>query len=454
MTGRRLGRRSLLLGGAGAALGAGALAGCARGPGGKPEGSFKQPGVAVPAKYAGRKTVVAWHSFGGHNGKAMNQLTDKFNSSQKDIYLSMQYQGGYDTTLEKFTAGTQSGTSPDMVTVSEGSQGKLELQHMAEDMSKWFTPQELSRFTEVMLDQWRVGDAITQIPFARSTPLWYYNKDLYAKIGLPDRAPTTWSEYTEWGAEFAKLKDPHGDPMLGVVLGTSAWEYQSYVWVFGGNLSKGLDITVNQGGAAECARYFRDLCKKKNYAAVAPQDTFNNAFAGAGLYSTASIANVTKTVKFRLGTGFLPGEKLRAVPTGGSGFTVPKGIHRSNKEAAVEVLKWLAEPDNAAFWTINTGYMPIVTDAKDSEVFKKKAKEDPNYLTPIEQLTYAKATDAMRSFVPGSGNINAQFISLIFQSTKPLQGVLDQWQSTMQRAADNVKPAYKQLFGDVDKNPD
>jgi len=30
------------------------------------------------------------------------------------------------------------------------------------------------------------------VPYARSTPLFYYNKDHYAAAGLPDRAPETW----------------------------------------------------------------------------------------------------------------------------------------------------------------------------------------------------------------------------------------------------------------------
>ena len=442
----RISRRQALLSGAGAILGAVGLAGCARGPGGAKEGSFDQVGAAVPAQYEKRKVIVAWHSFGGTNGEAMMALTDKFNRSQNDIYLDMQFQGSYDTTLEKLTGALQSGSAPDLVTVSEGSQGKLELQQIAQPMNEFFSDEELSRFNKVMLSQWMVGDEVTQLPFARSTPLFYFNRDLYAEIGLPDRAPKTWKEFSEWGAEIHQHKDPHGDPMIMMASDTSAWEYQGYVWEFGGKLSDGLDVTLNKDGAADAADYLRNLCQKK-YMAVAAQDTFNNAFAAGGMYSTASIANITKTAKFRLGVGFMPAEKERACPTGGSGFTMPKGIDRSNKEAAAEVLRFLAQADNAAYWTISTGYVPIVDDAAKSEVFLNKAKEDPNYLMAVHQLKYARSTDPVRSFVPGAGTICSQYISLLYQSDEPVQPLLDRWTSALTRSAENVRPQYEALFG-------
>lgn len=442
----RISRRHALLGGAGVALGAIGFGGCARGPGGAEEGSFDQVGSTVPSKYEHRQVIVAWHSFGGHNGEVMMALADKFNQSQSDIYLDMQFQGGYDTTLEKLTGALQSGSSPDLVTVSEGSQGKLELQQIAQPMNEFFSADELSRFNEVMLSQWTVGEEVTQIPFARSTPLFYFNRDLYAKIGLPDRAPKTWKEFSEWGAEIHQHKDPHGDPMLMMAVDTSAWEYQGYVWQFGGKLSDGLDLKLNQDGAVDAAEFLRGLCRKK-YMSVVSQDTFNNAFSAGGMYSTASIANITKTAKFRVGVGFMPAGKERACPTGGSGFTMPKGINRSNKEAGAQVLKFLAEPDNAAYWTISTGYVPIVDDAAKSEVFEKKAREDPNYLVAIDQLKYARATDPVRSFVPGAGSISEQYISLLYQSDDPVQPLLDRWANALGRSADNVRPQYEDLFG-------
>jgi sn-glycerol 3-phosphate transport system substrate-binding protein len=49
----------------------------------------------------------------------------------------------------------------------------------------------------------RAGKQVV-LPFARSTPIFYYSKDAWAKAGLPDRGPKTWDEFI---TDFApKLK--------------------------------------------------------------------------------------------------------------------------------------------------------------------------------------------------------------------------------------------------------
>ena len=36
------------------------------------------------------------------------------------------------------------------------------------------------------------------LPYSRSTPLFYYNKDLWSKAGLEDRDPKDWTEMKDW----------------------------------------------------------------------------------------------------------------------------------------------------------------------------------------------------------------------------------------------------------------
>ncbi len=45
------------------------------------------------------------------------------------------------------------------------------------------------------------------MPFARSTPLFYYNKKHWTAAGLPDRGPNTWDELAQWAP---KLKAANG----------------------------------------------------------------------------------------------------------------------------------------------------------------------------------------------------------------------------------------------------
>lgn len=444
-----LDRRRLLqlgLGGAAGALGLG-LASCARGPGGSKEGSFKQPRVNIPDQYAGRKPVIAWSAFGGGSGEAMAEIATMFNDSQTDIFLDVQFQGSYGDIGQKLVASMQSGVAPDMVIVAEDSQGQLQMQEVASPLNEFVSPETINRLNKVMIDQWTVNGQIYQIPFARSTPVFYYNRDLYAKIGLPDRGPETWTEFLDWAEEIHKFKNPQGDPTPALTSTNSGWYFQAFIWEWGGKYSDGLDVMVNQGGAVEAAQYFNDLYVKHGYgAANVGQDSFNNGFVASGIYSTASLATIEGAAKDRIGAAFIPAEKERAVPTGGSGWTVPIGIERTNKEAAGQVMEFFAQAENAAYWTLRSGYVPITEDATETDIFKNQVAKNPNYQVAPDQLEYARGTDPARSFVPGSGDILDTYIGLIYASDEPVQSVLDRMATKLQRAADNVRPAYDLLM--------
>lgn len=447
---RTIGRRGLLsLGAAAGAASAFGLSSCANGPGGSPEGSFKQADANVPGKYAKRQVIVMWSAWGGIKGEAIQKLADKFNKSQKDIYLDVQFQGSYGDIQQKITASLQNGTAPDMFAVSEGDQGKMEMQEVAAPLNEYIDKETMDRFNDAMIKQWTVNGQVYQVPFARSTPLFYYNRDIYKKAGLPDRGPKTWTEFEEWAKEINKLKTSHGDPMPALTSTDSGWYFQAYVWEWKGKLSEGMDVKVNEGGAVEAAKYFHNFfVKKKLGVPNAGQDTFNNGFVASGIYSTASLSQIEDASKDRIGAAFIPAEKQRLVPNGGSGFTVPIGITRERKQAAGQVLMFLAQADNAAYWTVKSGYVPIVDDAVESPLFKEIVKKNPNYQVAPDQLKYAKGTDGVRSFVPGSGDIIANYAGLLYSSSDSPQSTLDRLAGKLQRACDAVRPEYERLMSD------
>lgn len=79
-------------------------------------------------------------------------------------------------------------------------------------------------------------DSHWAVPYARSTPLFCYNKSVWKKAGLPDRAPKTWNEFDEWAPKItaaAKITP------LGLGKGTSwsAWWFCNMLWGRGGAYS-------------------------------------------------------------------------------------------------------------------------------------------------------------------------------------------------------------------------
>ena len=47
------------------------------------------------------------------------------------------------------------------------------------------------------------GEGLYALPFNRSTPMFYYNKDMFEEVGLdPEAPPQTWDELKEYAAKL------------------------------------------------------------------------------------------------------------------------------------------------------------------------------------------------------------------------------------------------------------
>ncbi|MGO4429618.1 hypothetical protein AB4Z54_65490, partial [Streptomyces sp. MCAF7] len=97
-------RRRFLALAAGAPTAAALLSAC-----GTTTGPVDQPGGSVPDGYSGRTRVVLWSTFADVPGRALQDLADKFNRGQRDIYVEVQFQGTYDECAQKAVVGLLAG---------------------------------------------------------------------------------------------------------------------------------------------------------------------------------------------------------------------------------------------------------------------------------------------------------------------------------------------------------
>lgn len=98
------------------------------------------------------------------------------------------------------------------------------------------------------------------MPFARSTPLFYYNKDMFAEIGVTE-APKTWDEFIGYAPQLVK-KD--GDTLTQAAFAHPssgsyiAWLFQGVVWQYGGQYSDAeFNMQLNQGGCIDAGNMYR-----------------------------------------------------------------------------------------------------------------------------------------------------------------------------------------------------
>ncbi|MGA8113885.1 MAG: ABC transporter substrate-binding protein [Actinocatenispora sp.] len=435
--------RRTLLGAAGGTLATLAVAGCGGGASGAAYGQAKGK---VPDKYAKRTRIVLWSAYAGELGTALAELARRFNESQKDIYADVQFQGTYDETAQKVTAAMQARQIPDLVTFSEVNWHTFYLNDLLEPLDGYFGGGfTKSVYNPKLLSEGVLAKKLWWLPFARSTPLFYYNKTLFAKAGLPDRGPETWDEWYGWAKQLKGLK-VNGKPvrMEAYQKVDGDWQFQGSAWQWGGGYSKGLDVTIDRPEAVAAAEWQRKLIftDKLAYMADSPTTDFSNQLIATVVTSTGGVRTVTEAARkghWEVGTAFVPRRTEQVVPTGGGGLSLLAYAPSERKKAAWEFVKFLARPDNAAYWTVQSGYMPVVQKAVEEPDLAKLIDNDPNFSTAVRQLSIVRKEDEVRLMVPNSNILIYTGLQKIWSSNKPAGQVFGQVADQLRKATAKVR---------------
>lgn len=144
----------------------------------------------------------------------MEYLVNKFNSENTmGIQVEAQYQGEYDDAINKLKSAQIGNMGADLVQIYDiGTRFMID--------SGWVVPmQELidtdgwdkTQIEPNIAAYYTVGDTLYSMPFNSSTPLLYYNKDMFDKAGIT-QAPGSLGEIGRIADDLVK-KGGAGEPI-------------------------------------------------------------------------------------------------------------------------------------------------------------------------------------------------------------------------------------------------
>jgi sn-glycerol 3-phosphate transport system substrate-binding protein len=381
-----------------------ALAGC-----GKQEasGTSQASGGQQPAAAENKAVEIDfWYSLGGHNGEMIEKLVKQFNETHKDIVVKPAYQGNYYENHAKVLAAVSAGNQPDVTMVEIASVGAFADAKVLEDLGPYAAGTE-DRYIPGLMGNSYWENKLYAIPFNRSTPLLYVNRDMLKAAGLDPNGPKTWEELREYAKALTK-KEGGKTAVYGFSTPIDIWFYEALVFESGGNIlsEDGKSLAINgEEGKAPLAFWTGLLQEgvmkappgeKYNAWDVAKQD-FLNQQVGMIFTSTGDLKSLKDNAKFEVGAAFLPANKSFGVPTGGANLVMLSKSSEAEKKAAWEFIKWMTDTPQTIPWSLETGYMPVTKDAVESEEMKKAYEKDPNFQVAVNQLEHAKP----RPMVPG-----------------------------------------------------
>src|SRR5438105_12249694 len=154
--------------------------------------------------------IMWWHAMSGELGRQVEKLAADFNASQPEYRIVPVYKGSYTETVTAAIFAFRSRSQPAIVQVNEiatatmmAARGAIyPVFELMRDQSVPFSPGAyLPAVAGYYAD---VAGNMLSFPFNASTPILYYNKDLFRAAGLdPDIAPKTWPEV---GAAAKRLR--------------------------------------------------------------------------------------------------------------------------------------------------------------------------------------------------------------------------------------------------------
>jgi len=144
----------------------------------------------------GTVELTFWHGMNGELEKSLVALTDEYNASQTKVKISLENQGGYEQTLDKYLQ-SGSGSLPDIVQAPEYAVQVMNDTESNVPVGACIEADtyDTSDFQAKALDQYFTEGVQWAMPFNVSDPVLYYNKKVFEAAGLdPETPPTSLEE--------------------------------------------------------------------------------------------------------------------------------------------------------------------------------------------------------------------------------------------------------------------
>lgn len=410
--------------------------------------------LALAAPAQAQTTVNWWHAMGGELGTLLEQVAENFNESQENYRVVPSYRGTYTETMTGAIAAFRANQQPHILQVFEVGTGTMmaaegaiyPIYQLMADTGKSFDP---DAYLDTVVSYYTDPNGnMLSFPFNSSTPIMYYNKDVFEAAGLdPESPPATWAEaeaaaraIVESGA--APCGFTTSWPSWVMLENFSAWHNIPLATKANGFEGFDTEFTFNN---EHVARHWDNLASWQEgnlfrWGGPGPgPDAFPAFYSGECGFvfgSSASRAGVLANTDFTVGYGFQPHyDDIEGAPQntiiGGATLWVLTGHSDEEYQAVAAFFEYLSQPEVQADWHQKTGYLPITQASFDLTREQGYYDENPGADTSIRQMTLNPPTENSRGLRFGN------FVQIRDIISEEMEAVMS-GSKTGQQAADDA----------------
>lgn len=405
-------------------------------------------------------TITFWHCASDDAGVLIDKYVKEFNETNPyKITVNAIYEGQYSdaTTLMKTIVFAENWKElPDIMQldatgkVAYFDSGKA---FTIDDAVAFFKDDIKKNYLTSAMGNWQFAGKQLGLPFAVSTTITYYNKDILKAAGW-DYCPDTFSDVIKLAEDMKKVgikADAYGTVPNSPSLANWIGQLGSYVV----NNSNGTDdyatklVCIDNGALRTFLTEWKNMYDKGG---VQNKSLSTNQFVSGQVAiftdSSSKVNSILSKVggKFQVGTGAylrVNDKASHGAAVSGSCLVMFDSENDLKKAATWEFMKYMTGAKVQADFAIGTGYTPSNLEALTSDVYKELLAKIPQFTTAGEQLE--KTSAEMKSLTVGptidfyyaiqnevSSMLaeNKSVDSALNSMAEDLQGLLDNWART------------------------
>lgn len=370
--------------------------------------------AAGPA--AAQVEVQFWHAMGGQLGEATVALVEKFNQSQKEYRVVPVYKGSYTETLTATIAAFRARQQPHIVQVFEvgtaammAAKGAVYPVHqLMADAGEKFDQKD---YIQPVIGYYTTADGkLLSMPFNSSTPVFYWNKEMFAKAGLdPEKPPTTWPEVGEAGKKLVASGAACGLTVQWqtwtMIENFGAWHNIPFATKANGFGGMDIELRINDPVRVKHIETLQSWQKDKVFQYFGREGRSTAQFVsgdcGMHIASSGSAGAIAAAPLFKdkpAGIAMMPfWPDVIAKPQnsiiGGATLWVMQGKNAAEYKGVAKFFSFLAIPEVQAAWHQQTGYVPITTSAYELSQQQGFYQKNPGRDVGVKQLMLNPPTE-------------------------------------------------------------
>ncbi|MCC4296873.1 sn-glycerol-3-phosphate ABC transporter substrate-binding protein UgpB [Aurantimonas coralicida] len=411
--------------------------------------------VALGALVAGAGQAVAvtelqwWHAMSGANNEVVDTLAKEFNESQDAYKITPVFKGTYPETLNAGIAAFRAKQPPAIIQVFDVGTGVMmgaegAVMPVADVLEAGGYNFDKSNYLPGIVAYYSKPDGtMLSFPYNSSSPILYYNKDIFEKAGLDvDSPPETWQDVfaaartikesgaAECGYTSTWLTWIHLENF-------AAWNNVAYGTNENGLAGTDVELKLNEPLYVQHFQDIADLAKDGVFRyggrTSEAKQLFLSGECGILTESSGGLGDIVKS-GMNYGIGQLPydanaeGAPQNTIP-GGASLWVFGGKSDEEYKGIAEFFNFLSQTEIQSRLHQVSGYLPVTMDAykatKDSGFYE----ENPGRETPILQMMGKEPTENSKGVrlpnLPQLRDIENEQFELMLSGQQDAQAALD-----------------------------